>query len=75
MHSQTPPVVALETLPMTINAEACLSITLTVFAKHLPQADLEFLQEAMELYGDLRVIEEEFRVIESTIFEEQHKCT
>jgi hypothetical protein len=42
------------TLPMTISADACLTMTLAALS-YLPQADTEFLRKAMRLYGDIRV--------------------
>ena len=41
-------------VPLTISADACLSMTLAVLS-YLPPADIEFLGEAMRLYGDIRV--------------------
>ena len=43
-----------KTLPMTMTADDCLSMTLAWLSSRLPQADTEFLQKAMTLYGDLR---------------------
>jgi hypothetical protein len=47
-----------ETLPMTIDAEACLGMTLAVLSSRLAPADVAFVRKAMKFYGDLRVAED-----------------
>jgi len=45
------------TLPMTIEADACLTLTLSWLRSRLSGDDLESVHKMIKLYGDLRVIE------------------